>query len=171
VCVRLSRLYNSLHPHKRGQRGVDGRIWNGPCEHCHSSFSSSIHSSIPHSFLNLHSRLIMASLTAQPRFLRSITLDRAAKFSSPEFYHDINLYSRLYSKRTADTVELEVYSVPDLKRIPFDQAVQQPFEPASVGMSFGPSWVKNIPMILSMHFFSSCTTVGARTPFLMTTRL
>ncbi|GJJ70118.1 alpha-mannosidase [Entomortierella parvispora] len=82
----------------------------------------------------------MASLTAQPRFLRSITLDRAAKFTSPDYFHDINLHSRLYSRRATNAVELEFYSVPDLKRIPFDKAVKQTFAPASLGMSFGPSW-------------------------------
>ncbi|KAG0213254.1 Glycoside hydrolase, 38 vacuolar alpha mannosidase [Mortierella sp. GBA30] len=82
----------------------------------------------------------MATLSAQPRFLRSITVDRAAKFSSEEFYSDINLYSQLYSKRESQTIELSVYSVPDLKRIPFEEAVKQSFKPATTGTYFGPSW-------------------------------
>ncbi|KAF9964967.1 Glycoside hydrolase, 38 vacuolar alpha mannosidase [Mortierella alpina] len=82
----------------------------------------------------------MATLTAQPRFLRSITVDRAAKFSSEEFFSDINLYSQLYSKRSSDAIELSVYSVPDLKRIPFDEAVKQTFKPTTTGTQFGPSW-------------------------------
>lgn len=108
----------------------------------------------------------MASLTAQPRFLRSITLDRAAKFSSSEFYHDINLYSRLYSKRTTDTIELEAYSVPDLKRIPFEHAIQQQFSPASVGMSFGPSWVKYT--YDAAHAFFSSFATGSKNAFSLT---
>ncbi len=84
----------------------------------------------------------MATLTAQPRFLRSITVDRAAKFSSEQFYSDINLYSQLYSKCSSEAIELSVYSVPDLKRIPFDEAVKQTFKPTTTGAQFGPSWVK-----------------------------
>ncbi|KAF9572872.1 Glycoside hydrolase, 38 vacuolar alpha mannosidase [Mortierella alpina] len=82
----------------------------------------------------------MATLSAQPRFLRSITVDRAAKFSSEEFFSDINLYSQLYSKRSSEAIGLSVYSVPDLKRIPFDEAVKQTFEPTTTGVQFGPSW-------------------------------
>ncbi|KAF9960191.1 Glycoside hydrolase, 38 vacuolar alpha mannosidase [Mortierella alpina] len=82
----------------------------------------------------------MATLSAQPRFLRSITVDRATKFSSEDFYSDINLYSRLYSKRSSEAIELSVFSVPDLKRIPFDEAVKQTFKPTTTGTQFGPSW-------------------------------
>ncbi|KAF8965684.1 hypothetical protein BGZ46_000515 [Entomortierella lignicola] len=82
----------------------------------------------------------MATLSAQPRFLRSITLDRAARFSSSEYFEDINLYAHLYSKRSAQSVELAVYSVPDLKRIPFEEAVKQQFEPTTTGTCYGPSW-------------------------------
>jgi len=84
----------------------------------------------------------MTTLSAQPRFLRSITLDRANKFSSANFFSDINLYSRLYSKRASDAVELSVYSVPELKRIPFERATKRSFSPTSAGSEFGPSWVK-----------------------------
>ncbi|KAF9922353.1 Glycoside hydrolase, 38 vacuolar alpha mannosidase, partial [Linnemannia zychae] len=93
----------------------------------------------------------MATLSAQPRFLRSITLDRANKFSSNEFFSDVNLYSRLYSKRSPEAVELSVYSVPYLKRIPFEKAVKQPFTPTTAGTSYGPSW--------STHWFKLKITV------------
>ncbi|KAG0368052.1 Glycoside hydrolase, 38 vacuolar alpha mannosidase [Gamsiella multidivaricata] len=93
----------------------------------------------------------MATLSAQPRFLRSITLDRAAKFSSADFYSDINLYSQLYKKRSTDAIQLQVYSVPDLRRIPFDEAVKQHFEPTTTGTLYGPSW--------STHWFKVKITV------------
>ncbi|KAF9113409.1 Glycoside hydrolase, 38 vacuolar alpha mannosidase [Mortierella sp. AM989] len=93
----------------------------------------------------------MATLSAQPRFLRSITLDRAAKFTSSEYYSDINLYSNLYAKRSSEAVELSAHSVPDLKRIPFEEAVKQSFEPTTVGTSYGPSW--------STHWFKLKITV------------
>ena len=35
-----------------------------------------------------------------------------------------------------------VYSVPDLKRIPFIEAIQQEFRPTRLGEWFGPSWVR-----------------------------
>lgn len=39
-------------------------------------------------------------------------------------------------------ISLLVYSVPDLKRIPFKEAIQQEFRPTRLGEWFGPSWVK-----------------------------
>ncbi|OAQ30725.1 glycoside hydrolase family 38 protein [Linnemannia elongata AG-77] len=93
----------------------------------------------------------MTTLSAQPRFLRSITLDRANKFVSTDFYSDINLYSKLYSKRSSEAVELSVYSVPNLKRIPFEKATKQSFHPTSTGTSYGPSW--------STHWFKLKITV------------
>lgn len=38
-------------------------------------------------------------------------------------------------------ISLMVYSVPDLKRISFKEAVQQEFRPTRLGEWFGPSWV------------------------------
>ncbi|KAG0307665.1 hypothetical protein BGZ98_010134 [Dissophora globulifera] len=93
----------------------------------------------------------MATLSAQPRFVRSITLTRAEKFSSSEFYADINLYSQLYKARAPHAVELEVYSVPGLERIPFDDAIKQRFVPTTTGNRFGPSW--------STHWFKLKITV------------
>ncbi|KAI8597961.1 glycosyl hydrolases family 38 N-terminal domain-containing protein, partial [Dissophora ornata] len=93
----------------------------------------------------------MASLSAQPRFLRSITLDRAAKFTSEEFYSDINLCSQLYKARSTDAIELSFHSVPALKRITFEEAIQLNYEPTSTGRTFGPSW--------STHWFKLKITV------------
>ncbi|KAF9407615.1 Glycoside hydrolase, 38 vacuolar alpha mannosidase, partial [Podila epigama] len=93
----------------------------------------------------------MASLNAQPRFIRSITLDRATKFIQPDLYPDINLFSRLYSKRSTDTIKLSVYSVPNLKRVPFHEAIAHDFQETAVGTSFGPSW--------STHWFKLKLTI------------
>lgn len=83
----------------------------------------------------------MATLSAQPRFIRSITLDRANKFLQADLYPHINLYSRLYSKRSAETIRLSVFSVPDLRRISFHEAIAHDFEKTTTGTSYGPSWV------------------------------
>ncbi|KAF9353142.1 Glycoside hydrolase, 38 vacuolar alpha mannosidase [Mortierella sp. NVP85] len=83
----------------------------------------------------------MATLSAQPRFLRSITLERATRFSTHSgLFSELNLSSQLYRKRTTEGIKLAVHSVPDLKRIPFDEAVNQHFEPTSTGTSYGPIW-------------------------------
>lgn len=41
-------------------------------------------------------------------------------------------------------ISLLVYSVPDLKRIPFKEAIQQEFRPTRLGEWFGPSWVHGL---------------------------
>ncbi|KAI1292905.1 hypothetical protein EDD11_008574, partial [Mortierella claussenii] len=82
----------------------------------------------------------MATLSAKPRFLRSITLNRASNFSSTDLFSDINLISQLYAKRSTTATQLSVYSVPELKRISFDEAVKQHFEPTATGTVYGPSW-------------------------------
>ncbi|KAG0023171.1 Glycoside hydrolase, 38 vacuolar alpha mannosidase [Podila clonocystis] len=95
----------------------------------------------------------MATLSAQPRFIRSITLDRANKFLQADLYPDINLYSRLYSKRSADAVRLSVFSVPDIKRISFHEAIAHDFEKTATGTSYGPSW--------STHWFKLNLSIPA----------
>ncbi|CAG8450748.1 8086_t:CDS:10, partial [Ambispora leptoticha] len=77
-----------------------------------------------------------------PRLVRGITVERLDKFTSKDFFADVNLFSALYKKRTDDFkhVRLQVHSVQGLKRIPFDEAIKKEFRPASVGDSFGPSW-------------------------------
>ncbi len=56
---------------------------------------------------------------------------------------DINLQSMLYHARfdSAPNIQVSVYSVPDLARPPFREAIKGIFRPAKVGESFGPSWV------------------------------
>ncbi|KAI9312271.1 galactose mutarotase-like domain-containing protein [Dichotomocladium elegans] len=78
-----------------------------------------------------------------PKLIRSITIDRCSNFTSGGANgNDINLLSQLYKARTnsEEFISLLVYSVPDLRRIPFDEAVQQEFRPTRLGEWFGPSW-------------------------------
>jgi alpha-mannosidase len=42
---------------------------------------------------------------------------------------------------TEEFISLLVFSVPDLKRISFEEAIQQEFRPTRLGEWFGPSWV------------------------------
>ncbi|KAG0332262.1 Glycoside hydrolase, 38 vacuolar alpha mannosidase [Podila humilis] len=95
----------------------------------------------------------MATLSAQPRFLRSITLSRAEKFLQADLHPGINLHSRLYKKKAADTAQLSVYSVPDLKRIPFEEAIAHGFEKTAVNSVYSPSW--------STHWFKLNVTIPA----------
>lgn len=51
-------------------------------------------------------------------------------------------------------VNLSVYSVPDLKRPLFDEAIKGTFKPAKKGDSYGPSW--------STHWFKVTLTIPER---------
>ncbi|KAI8339784.1 galactose mutarotase-like domain-containing protein [Choanephora cucurbitarum] len=78
-----------------------------------------------------------------PKLIRSITVDRCSNFiSAGANGNDVNLLSQLYRARTnsEEYISLLVYSVPDLKRIPFEEAIQQEFRPTRLGEWFGPSW-------------------------------
>ncbi|KAF7726851.1 Glycoside hydrolase, 38 vacuolar alpha mannosidase [Apophysomyces ossiformis] len=78
-----------------------------------------------------------------PKLVRSITIDRCSNFTSGGANgNDINLLSQLYKARTnsEEFISLLVYSVPDLKRISFAEAIQQEFRPTRLGEWFGPSW-------------------------------
>ncbi|KAI8065635.1 glycosyl hydrolases family 38 N-terminal domain-containing protein [Gongronella butleri] len=78
-----------------------------------------------------------------PKLIRNITIDRCSNFiSGGANGNDINLMSQLYKARTnsEEHVSIWVYSVPDLKRITFDEAIQQEFRPSRLGEWFGPSW-------------------------------
>jgi hypothetical protein len=79
-----------------------------------------------------------------PRLIRSITVERCDRFMSRYYYSDINLYSQLYKDRESsqDYIKLKVYSVPDLKRITFAEAVKGEYKKAERGDVFGPSWVR-----------------------------
>lgn len=78
-----------------------------------------------------------------PKSIRSITVDRCSNFTSGGANgNDVNLLSQLYKARTnsEEYISLMVYSVPDLKRISFKEAIQQEFRPTRLGEWFGPSW-------------------------------
>ncbi|KAL0082850.1 glycoside hydrolase family 38 protein [Phycomyces blakesleeanus] len=80
---------------------------------------------------------------ATPKLIRSITMDRCSNFTSGGANgNDVNLLSQLYKARTnsEEYISLLVHSVPDLKRIPFQEAIQQEFRPTRLGEWFGPSW-------------------------------
>eukprot|EP01126_Amoeba_proteus_P024131 TRINITY_DN2427_c0_g1_i5.p1 TRINITY_DN2427_c0_g1~~TRINITY_DN2427_c0_g1_i5.p1 ORF type:complete len:1066 (-),score=226.52 TRINITY_DN2427_c0_g1_i5:155-3352(-) len=77
--------------------------------------------------------------------LRAITIERAEKFVSKDYWKDINLFSKLYRERRTDCVKISVYSVLDTDinrtdRVSFSEAMKQKFEPVEVGKSYGPSW-------------------------------
>ncbi|KAG0742732.1 hypothetical protein G6F57_010501 [Rhizopus arrhizus] len=78
-----------------------------------------------------------------PKLIRSITVDRCSNFTTAGVNgSDISLLSQLYRARTdsEEYISLLVYSVPDLKRIPFEEAIRQEFRPTHLGEWFGPSW-------------------------------
>ncbi|KAJ3111536.1 Glycoside hydrolase, 38 vacuolar alpha mannosidase [Phlyctochytrium bullatum] len=84
---------------------------------------------------------------------RSITVERLEKFIQTGQFSDVNLRSALWKKKTTQNIALTVYSVPDLKRIPFSEAIKGEFRPAKVGDSFGPGW--------ATHWFKVTLTVPA----------
>uniref|UniRef100_A0A8C9T1R3 alpha-mannosidase n=1 Tax=Scleropages formosus TaxID=113540 RepID=A0A8C9T1R3_SCLFO len=68
---------------------------------------------------------------------RRTLLERAEKFVSDVYFTDCNLRGRLYGE-TCPLKSLSSFMTS--KRISFSEAVQQTFEPCSVGDSFGPTW-------------------------------
>lgn len=74
---------------------------------------------------------------------RGITLSRLDMFlSEGDQFSDVNLSPHLFLKKASgeDWVQLSHYAVPDLKRIPFEEAIKGGYEKAKVGDSYGPSW-------------------------------
>ncbi|ORX61679.1 hypothetical protein DM01DRAFT_1316510 [Hesseltinella vesiculosa] len=89
------------------------------------------------------------SVLDSPKLIRNITIDRCSNFiSGGANGNDVNLMSQLYKARTnsEDHISIWVYSVPDLQRISFEEAIQQEFRPSRLGEWFGPSW--------STHWFN-----------------
>lgn len=77
--------------------------------------------------------------------LKAITVERAEKFVSKDYWKDVNLWSKLYKKRQPDCVRLSVYSVPNTDvnhtdKMSYKEAMEQEFVPVKVGQSYGPSW-------------------------------
>ncbi|KAI9362490.1 glycosyl hydrolases family 38 N-terminal domain-containing protein [Zopfochytrium polystomum] len=71
---------------------------------------------------------------------RNITVERLEKYVQSGQFDDVNMRTFLWSKKRADAVKLSVYAVPDLKRIPFEEAMKGTFVETRVGEMFGPSW-------------------------------
>ncbi|KAG7473386.1 hypothetical protein MATL_G00095190 [Megalops atlanticus] len=68
---------------------------------------------------------------------RRTLLERAEKFVSDVYFTDCNLRGRLYGE-TCPLESISCFLSP--KRIPFSDAMQQKFQPYSIGDSFGPTW-------------------------------
>ncbi|KAI7906375.1 galactose mutarotase-like domain-containing protein [Cokeromyces recurvatus] len=85
------------------------------------------------------------SLDNAPRVPKNITQSRVNNFlaSGGQFY-GMGIQTKFWLARQGGPpyVNLKVYSVPDLKRIPFKEAVTQKFQDFNIGVdhSFGPSW-------------------------------
>ncbi|KAI0219134.1 Glycoside hydrolase, 38 vacuolar alpha mannosidase [Massospora cicadina] len=85
---------------------------------------------------------------------RGITLSRLDLFlAEGDQFSDVNLTPHYFLKRKAgeEAVQLTHYAVPDLKRIPFKEAIAHKFAPTKVGEVFGPSW--------STHWFQVRVTI------------
>eukprot|EP00842_Homolaphlyctis_polyrhiza_P004464 jgi/Hompol1/5018/HPOL_004093-RA len=82
---------------------------------------------------------------------RSITVERLDKFMENGQFGDVNIQATLWELRDSGAVSLSVYSVPELRRIPFEEAVAATYVPAKVGDKFGPTW--------STHWFKLSITV------------
>ncbi|XP_037357973.1 alpha-mannosidase 2C1 isoform X4 [Talpa occidentalis] len=65
------------------------------------------------------------------------TLERVEKFVSPLYFTDCNLRGRLFGD-SCPVAALSSFLTPE--RLPYPEAVRQPFRPAQVGDSFGPTW-------------------------------
>ncbi|KAK2865183.1 hypothetical protein FQN49_003829 [Arthroderma sp. PD_2] len=85
--------------------------------------------------------------------ITSIYKDRLRQFTATGQYQKHNLLDKFYygSNDDEEHVKLWVYSVPDLARPSFKDAVNNEFKPTSRGNSFGPSW--------STHWFRIQLTV------------
>ena len=74
------------------------------------------------------------------KFHRGITLERFDKFTSKDFFADVNLTSCLIKFKSEAAVQLQAYQVPDLKRITFQEALKGEYSASKVGDTFGPTW-------------------------------
>ncbi|KAL6232540.1 hypothetical protein BDW75DRAFT_217680 [Aspergillus navahoensis] len=85
--------------------------------------------------------------------IRSIYTDRLKQFTSSGQYQSQNLLGKLFEATNSDEdhVKLSVYSVPDLQRPSFEEAISNEFQPTHIGASFGPSW--------STHWFRIRLTI------------
>ncbi|KAJ1977602.1 Glycoside hydrolase, 38 vacuolar alpha mannosidase [Dimargaris cristalligena] len=84
---------------------------------------------------------------------RDITRNRFGKFLATGQFAEVSLFHVLTTKRENrhHYVKLRSYSVPDLQRISFAEAMKAEFKPAKIGDSFGPTW--------STHWFEVKVTI------------
>ena len=71
---------------------------------------------------------------------RDITIERIEKFMQRGQFDDVNLRPFLKEIKNKQCITLAKYSVPNLERIPFKDAINGKFEPCEVGVRYGPSW-------------------------------
>lgn len=78
----------------------------------------------------------------QPKKIENHYLGRIQQFTAQGGqYHDLNLAAHYERVRSQEGVQLEVYSVPDLKRPLFKDAMAAAeWKPAQIGNYFGPAW-------------------------------
>ena len=74
------------------------------------------------------------------KYPQRISIERIENYIGEGQFADVNLQSFLKTKVSKDTIKLSKYSVPDLARISFKEAMKGNFEPASVGVRYGPTW-------------------------------
>lgn len=80
--------------------------------------------------------------------IRKITIERVEKFLSKSEWTDVNLWSKLYSASSPDSISLRVWSVPDTDpnhtdRVSYEDMLKQPesaFREAKTGETFAPEW-------------------------------
>ncbi|KAA8893384.1 glycosyl hydrolases family 38 N-terminal domain-containing protein [Sphaerosporella brunnea] len=96
------------------------------------------------------------NLTPKGAQIRDIYQSRIKNFTAKGQYQGVNLRAALDldSEASPPYVRLEVYSVPDLARPTFHEAVKGEFRPTGQGASFGPSW--------STHWFRVTIRVPER---------
>ncbi|TPX59664.1 hypothetical protein SpCBS45565_g07680 [Spizellomyces sp. 'palustris'] len=82
---------------------------------------------------------------------RRITIERLEKYLQNGQFSDVNLHATLVKERNQEAVNLQVFSVPNGRRIPFADAIQGSYKPTQVGESFGPTW--------STHWFKVTITI------------
>ncbi|KAJ3260214.1 Alpha-mannosidase 2C1 [Chytriomyces hyalinus] len=70
---------------------------------------------------------------------RGITQARFERFMQRGQFDDVNLQTAQWVKRTNEAVTLSVFAPPELKRIPFEEAVKGEYKPAKIGDWFGPT--------------------------------
>jgi alpha-mannosidase len=74
------------------------------------------------------------------KYPTSIVKDRSNKFTSKDYFPDVNLLSSLTIDES-ECINLMCFKVPNLQRPSFNDVMQQAkWEPCNVGDAFGPSW-------------------------------